>query len=233
MEFRVEDLISQLSTDWRDVLLEIVKPHQDKINQFFTEEYDKFSGVLEIFPPRNLIFNAFNHFDIKDLKIVLLSQDPFIRRGEAHGLSFSVPSSSPAPPSLNNIFKELARSYQKPRKNRDLTDWAKSGVLLLNASLSVLEGKSGRYMQQWKPFVTDILKWISKNRENLVYMLWGNFAKNMVLDEVKVDDENNLVLKHTHPSPLSRQPFTGCNHFMLANEYLKSHGAQQIDFIGE
>ncbi|MBQ7675005.1 MAG: uracil-DNA glycosylase [Campylobacter sp.] len=176
-----------------------------------------------VFPPSELIFNAFNITPFDEVKVVILGQDPYHGINQAMGLSFSVPKGVKIPPSLINIFKELQMEfgYEIP-KNGDLTNWAKQGVLLLNSSLSVAANKPNSHSKfGWQIFTDSVIKILSQKRQNLVFMLWGNYAK----AKANLIDENcHLVLKAAHPSPLAGGAFFGCNHFKKCNEYLQMHG---------
>ena len=182
-----------------------------------------------VFPPSELIFNAFNITPFDEVKVVILGQDPYHGLNQAMGLSFSVPKGVKIPPSLINIFKELQMEfgYEIP-KNGDLTNWAKQGVLLLNSSLSVAANKPNSHSKfGWQIFTDSVIKILSQKRQNLVFMLWGNYAK---AKANLIDENRHLVLKAAHPSPLAGGAFFGCNHFKKCNEYLKSHNKNEIDW---
>ena len=182
-----------------------------------------------VFPPSELIFNAFDLTPFDDVKVVILGQDPYHGVNQAMGLSFSVPKGVKIPPSLINIFKELQTEfgYEIP-KNGDLTNWAKQGVLLLNSSLSVAANKPNSHSKfGWQIFTDSVIKILSQKRQNLVFMLWGNYAK---AKANLIDENRHLVLKAAHPSPLAGGAFFGCNHFKKCNEYLKSHNKNEIDW---
>ena len=182
-----------------------------------------------VFPPSELIFNAFDLTPFDDVKVVILGQDPYHGLNQAMGLSFSVPKGVKIPPSLINIFKELQMEfgYEIP-KNGDLTNWAKQGVLLLNSSLSVAANKPNSHSKfGWQIFTDSVIKILSQKRQNLVFMLWGNYAK---AKANLIDENRHLVLKAAHPSPLAGGAFFGCNHFKKCNEYLKSHNKNEIDW---
>ncbi len=182
-----------------------------------------------VFPPSELIFNAFNITPFDEVKVVILGQDPYHGVNQAMGLSFSVPKGVKIPPSLINIFKELQMEfgYEIP-KNGDLTNWAKQGVLLLNSSLSVAANKPNSHSKfGWQIFTDSVIKILSQKRQNLVFMLWGNYAK---AKANLIDENRHLVLKAAHPSPLAGGAFFGCNHFKKCNEYLKSHNKNEIDW---
>lgn len=182
-----------------------------------------------VFPPSELIFNAFDLTPFDEVKVVILGQDPYHGVNQAMGLSFSVPKGVKIPPSLINIFKELQMEfgYEIP-KNGDLTNWAKQGVLLLNSSLSVAANKPNSHSKfGWQIFTDSVIKILSQKRQNLVFMLWGNYAK---AKANLIDENRHLVLKAAHPSPLAGGAFFGCNHFKKCNEYLKSHNKNEIDW---
>jgi uracil-DNA glycosylase len=224
----IESLIANLGTNWKDVLLSICPKYKDVINKSLTDDMEKFEDVLSIVPPRDLIFAAFNRFDTDKLRVCIISQDPYINVGEAMGLCFSVPHGVKCPPSLRNIFKELEDEYGQKRTNTDLIDWSDQGVLLLNTALTTLEGKSGHHLKVWKDFTNDVVKHLGQQHENIVYMLWGAHAQSY---ESLINPEKNLILKHSHPSPLSRKSFVGNNHFRLCNTYLNTKGFKEINWI--
>jgi uracil-DNA glycosylase len=226
----MENNILELQTDWKDdaTFMEIIRKHNNHISKNINMEIEKFEGSLDIYPPTNMIFNAFNHCNINETKVVIIGQDVYINENEANGLCFSVNSGIKCPPSLRNIFKELEKEYNISRKNTDLTDWAQQGVLLLNRALTVRQGKSMSHMKIWNQFTEDIIKFVTTTNNNIVYILWGAKAQEI---EKYIDIENNLVLKWTHPSPLSRKPFVGNNHFKLCNEYLTSKNKIPISWI--
>ncbi len=221
-------LIKNIKTDWKDILLPIAEKHKDKINNKLNEDLLIYKDKLEIVPPSHLIFEAFNKFNFCDLEVILIGMDPFIKRGEAMGLCFSVPEDIKIPPSLRNIFKALDTEYSIKRVNPDLTDWAEQGILLLNTALTTLEKNSGFHMKIWKDFTNDVLLYISQNKNNLCLMLWGNFAKSY---SSLFDSNKNLILEWSHPSPLSRRSFVNCNHFKLCNEYLLKNNKKIIKWV--
>lgn len=165
------------------------------------------------------------------VKVVIIGQDPYHGPNQAQGLSFSVPANQKIPPSLQNIYKELEREYQQPiYRSGDLQDWAKQGVLLLNAALSVEAGKPNSHANiGWKTFTDDILRVLNKEDRPIVFMLWGYNARQAAKF---LNNPNHLVLQSTHPSPLSaHKGFIGCNHFKQANSFLESHGLEPIHWI--
>ena len=182
-----------------------------------------------IYPPGSLIFNAFDTTPLSDLKVVILGQDPYIRPNQAMGLSFSVPKGIRVPPSLKNIYKELHADLGIPIANHgDLTAWANQGVFLLNAALTVEAGKSGSHLKKgWGQFTDAVIRLISTEREHMVFMLWGNFAK---AKEVLIDAEKHLILKAAHPSPMAGGAYFGSRHFSQANAYLEQYGKGAIDW---
>ncbi|WP_072576724.1 uracil-DNA glycosylase [Suttonella ornithocola] len=183
-----------------------------------------------VYPPGKLIFNAFDTTPFAQTKVVIIGQDPYHGAGQAMGLSFSVPKGVRVPPSLQNIYKELQREYPDFTRppHGDLTAWAKQGVLLLNASLTVLAGKAGSHSKiGWQQFTDAAIRALSKQKEHLVFMLWGNFAK---AKANLIDTRKHCILTAVHPSPLAGGAFIGCNHFSLANDYLQSTGQTPIDW---
>lgn len=208
------------------------------LNKEFENEY--FIKIVEclkstkkagkiIYPPGPLIFNAFNSTPFKDLKVVILGQDPYHGPGEAMGLCFSVPKGIAIPPSLVNIYKELHREFGHPiAQHGDLSNWAKQGVLLLNASLTV-EHKSPNSHKNigWGLFTDRVISLISELKTHVVFMLWGNFAKSK---KALIDPSKHLILESPHPSPLAGGGFIGNGHFIKCNEFLSSHNISYIDW---
>jgi uracil-DNA glycosylase len=183
-----------------------------------------------VFPPPPFLFNAFDSCPFDSVKVVILGQDPYHGRGQAHGLSFSVPDGVAIPPSLQNIYKEIRDDLGKdiPRTG-NLQRWARQGVLLLNATLTVEERSPGSHQGiGWEQFTDAAIKALSEKREHLVFLLWGKYAqeKGAVIDASK-----HLVLKAAHPSPFSaNNGFFGCRHFSKADAYLREHGIEPIDW---
>lgn len=185
-----------------------------------------------IYPPQEEIFNALIHTPFDEVRAVILGQDPYHGAGQAHGLSFSVLEGVKMPPSLRNIFKEIADDIhadpQHVRKNTNLSDWADQGVLLLNTYLSVVEGNAGSHRKLgWDKLTSQLIEEVSRANQHIVFMLWGKPAqKNKPLIQ---QPENHLILESAHPSPLSaRRGFFGCKHFSQANAYLQAHGRLPI-----
>lgn len=183
-----------------------------------------------VFPPSALIFNAFNLTPFDKVKVVILGQDPYHNVGQAHGLAFSVPDNIAKPPSLQNIFKELKQDLGiEISEKGNLEKWAQEGVLLLNASLTVRANMAASHAKiGWQRFTDAAIKALSEKKENLVFILWGNYA---IAKENLIDHEKHLILKTVHPSPLSAsRGFFGCRHFSKTNEYLISKNIKPIDW---
>ena len=211
---------------------EIIKEYDlSDIENFLNEELQKLNGEVEIFPPKHLIFNCFNFFNIKNTKLVLLGQDPYINIGEAMGLCFSVPDGIKVPPSLKNIYKEMEDDLGITINTDcgDLTHWVEQGVLLLNTALTVQQYKSNSHKKIWKNFTDYIIKKVSEENENIVFILWGRYAQSK---KKLINCEKHLVLEATHPSPLgaNKGGFFGCKHFSKCNKYLRKNGKKNIIF---
>ncbi len=183
-----------------------------------------------VYPKGSLIFNAFNQTPFDAVKVVILGQDPYHGPGQAHGLCFSVPEGIPFPPSLRNILKEIREDIGKnipPHGN--LERWAKQGVLLLNATLTVRANQAGSHQKKgWENFTDTVIKKIADERENIVFMLWGRYARDK---KSLIDESRHCVLEAAHPSPLSaHNGFFGCRHFSKANKYLINKNKEAIDW---
>ena len=217
-----------IENSWKEELKEeFSKPYFEHIVYFLKEE--KKAGKV-IYPPGKQIFNAFEFTPFIKTKVVILGQDPYHGPGQAHGLSFSVPDGVKPPPSLVNIFKELHTDLELPIPSTgNLEKWAKQGVLLLNASLTVEANTPNSHSQAgWHTFTDEVIKHISADKEGVVFMLWGRFAQNK---EALIDTSKHLVLKAAHPSPFSvHSGFFGCKHFSKANAWLREKGEKQIDW---
>lgn len=218
----------KIEPSWKEVLKdEFDKTYFEQITVFLKSE--KSTGKI-IYPPGNLIFNAFETTPFDQVKVVLLGQDPYHGRGQAHGLSFSVPDGVAPPPSLVNIFKELNTDLGVPVSGSgNLTKWAQQGVMLLNAYLTVQAGKPLSHAKiGWTAFTDAVIRKISEQKEHVVFLLWGKFAQEK---QVLVDETKHLVLKAAHPSPFAADKgFFGCRHFSKTNEYLVSHGIDPVDW---
>ncbi len=225
-----EDKPIKLHNSWLNVIGgEFDKPYMKQLKEFLIKE--KQNGQI-IYPKGNEIFNAMNSTHFNDVRVVVLGQDPYHGENQAHGLSFSVQKGVPTPPSLINIYKEISSEYNKPPpENGDLSHWAKQGVLLLNATLTVRKAQAGSHQNKgWEIFTDAIIKEINERKKHIVFMLWGAYAQKK---GAFIDTNKHLVLKAPHPSPLSaHRGFLGCNHFKKANDYLIKHNIQPIDWIG-
>ncbi|MBQ3195594.1 MAG: uracil-DNA glycosylase [Clostridia bacterium] len=219
-----------LGNTWDGLLKEeFVSDYYLKLRQFLKAEY--LGGAHRIFPPMNDIFAALKATDYNDVKVVILGQDPYHGFGQAHGLCFSVCKGVVPPPSLVNIYKELQADLGiTPPSHGCLTDWARNGVLLLNAVLTVREGQAGSHRGMgWEQFTDKVIELLNKREKPMVFMLWGNYAK---AKASLIDGSRHKILTAAHPSPLSAwNGFFGCRHFSAANAFL---GADAVDWrIGE
>ena len=212
---------------WYNVLnAEFEKDYFMSLKAFLVEE--KKHHV--VYPPGQLIFNAFDTTPFDEVKVVILGQDPYHGPGQAHGLCFSVPEGVQPPPSLVNIFKEQNEDLGLPRpQHGNLTAWAKQGVLLLNATLTVRAHTAGSHQKKgWETFTDAAIKAVSDNLTGVVFLLWGNYAQ---AKSAIIDTSKHHILKSVHPSPLSAsRGFFGCKHFSKANELLKAQGKEPINW---
>ena len=214
---------------WETLLeSEFQKPYFVKLMQQVEQEY----ATTTCFPPKELIFSAFEQFDFQDTKVVIIGQDPYHGTGEANGLCFSVNDGVAIPPSLKNIFTEINSEYDRILfpSSGNLERWAKQGVLLLNAGLTVRKDEANSHKHlKWNVFTDAVIDVINQKSENVVFLLWGSFAQK----KGKLIDRNkHLVLESGHPSPLSanRGMWFGNNHFKLTNEYLKVNAKIEIEW---
>lgn len=218
----------RLEPGWLNALAtEFSKPYMQRLKDFLLEE----QKLHTVFPPNSSIFAAFDHTPFDQVKVVILGQDPYHDIGQAHGLSFSVPEGIAIPPSLRNIYKELAADipdFQIPAHG-NLTKWADQGVLLLNATLTVRAHQAGSHQNKgWEEFTNAAIQQLSEQRSGIVFLLWGRFAKNKL---PLIDTTKHHVLFSAHPSPLSAyQGFFGCKHFTQTNLLLQAQGLQPIDW---
>ncbi len=206
---------------------EFEQPYMQQLREFLVRE--KKSGKV-IYPPSPHIFNAFNSTPLDRAQVVILGQDPYHGPNQAHGLCFSVQPGVPAPPSLQNMFKEIQRDLGIPVPGHGcLQSWAERGVLLLNATLTVERGRAGSHQGQgWEQFTDRAIEVLNREREGLVFLLWGSYAQKKAR---LVDARRHCVLKSPHPSPLSAyRGFIGNGHFSKANDYLRSRGQEPIDW---
>ena len=215
----------QIEDSWKQRLqTEFDKPYFEALTTFVREEYSK----GRCYPPGKLIFNAFNLCPFDQVKVVLIGQDPYHEPGQAMGLCFSVNEGIIFPPSLQNIFKEIADDIGTPiPASGDLTRWAKQGVMLLNATLTVREHQAGAHQGRgWETFTDAVIQTLAREREHLVFILWGSYAQKK---GAFIDRSKHLVLTSAHPSPLSAyRGFFGNKHFSKANAYLQANGIEPI-----
>lgn len=217
----------KIEPGWKSRLLpEFEKDYFIRLADFVRDEYLK----TAIYPPGSLIFNAFDVCPFEKVKAVIIGQDPYHGPGQAHGLCFSVREGVDFPPSLINIFKEIESDIgiQRP-KSGDLTRWAKQGVLLLNATLTVRAHQAGSHQKKgWEEFTDYVIKVLNNEKKNLVFFLWGAYAQKK---GESIDRSRHLVLESVHPSPLSASKgFFGNRHFSKCNDYLSSHGIEPVDW---
>jgi uracil-DNA glycosylase len=217
-------LDNKLKNTWKKLLSkEMLKPYFLELSLFLEEEKKSF----EIYPPEDQVFAAFNLCSFENTKVVIIGQDPYHGKGQANGLSFSVSEGIKIPPSLQNIFKELSNDLACDiPKTGNLESWAMQGVLLLNATLTVREKEAASHQKKgWELFTDNIIELLSEQKENLVFLLWGNFAQSK---EVLIDSKKHLILKAAHPSPLARGAFFGCKAFSKTNDFLKKNKIEEI-----
>ena len=218
----------RIEKGWKDALAEeFGKPYFESLVRFLHKEK---SDGQTVYPPDGQIFRAFDLTPVENLKVVILGQDPYHGPGQAHGLSFSVSAGVTAPPSLKNIFKEIESDLDvKMSGYPDLEKWARQGVLLLNAVLTVRAGAPTSHSKiGWEEFTDAVMRYISDNCEGVVFLLWGNFARSK---SALIDHSRHHVLEAAHPSPLARGAFFGCRHFSKTNALLKAHGKTPIDWV--
>lgn len=218
----------KIEKSWSKVLSDYIKSNSfEALMSFIDNEYDNH----DIFPAKSDMFNSFDKAPFNKVKVVMLGQDPYHGEGQAHGLSFSVPSGIKTPPSLKNIYKEIQSDLkiEKDMNLGNLESWANQGVLLLNSVLTVEKSKPGSHAKKgWEGFTDEVIKKISDEKEDVVFLLWGNYArkKGSVIDRKK-----HLVLESAHPSPLSAyNGFFGNKHFSKTNKYLKKNGKREIEW---
>ena len=218
----------KLDKSWAEqVGSELERPYMGALQAFLKQE--EAAGHI-VYPAANDVFNALNFTPFEKVRVVIIGQDPYHGEGQAHGLSFSVRKGVRLPPSLKNIYKEIEREFGVTMpKSGDLSGWARQGVLLLNATLTVQASQAGSHQRKgWEQFTDAVIKAINDHHEHVVFMLWGAYAqkKGAIIDRGK-----HLVLESVHPSPLSaHRGFIGNGHFGKANDYLKEHGRPIIDW---
>lgn len=217
----------KIHESWKAILAdEFDQPYFDNIKNALVEDRE---NDITVYPPRSLIFNAFNTTPFDEVKVVIIGQDPYHGPAQAMGLSFSVPREQKVPASLRNVYKELKTDVgAEPAKHGDLTKWAKQGVFLLNAILTVRHKSPGSHKSiGWAQFTDAVIKRISSEKEGVIFLLWGNYAKKKkeIINELK-----HHVLESAHPSPLAGNAFLGNKHFSKTNTILKRSGSTPIDW---
>lgn len=231
MTIRQQQFYNALPSSWKAPLEQVCKrPEMDALVRFLQER--EAAGAV-IYPEKQHIFAALKETPFDKVSVVIVGQDPYHGPGQAHGLSFSVPPGKAQPPSLKNIFKELHHDTGMPiPKNGTLIGWAHQGVLLLNALLTVEDGKPASHAGRgWEIFTDAIIEAIIKRKRPTVYMLWGAYAQKKVEHlHLHIDPARDLILKAAHPSPLSVRGFLDCKHFSQANAFLKKHGVPEINW---
>ena len=216
----------EIEGGWKEHLRsEFGKPYFNELSEFVHSEYRQY----RCYPPAKLVFNAFNLCPFDQVKVVVIGQDPYHEPGQAHGLSFSVNDGIPFPPSLQNIFKEIQADLgtSLPRSG-NLSRWARQGVLLLNATLTVREHVAGSHQHKgWETFTDAVISALNRDKDHLVFLLWGGYARSKV---GLIDSSRHLVLQSVHPSPLSanRGGWFGNHHFSRCNDYLLQQGIAPI-----
>ena len=216
-----------LNNDWIEFLQDELESDSFKL---ILKKVDLERKRFVIFPKNELVFYCFNKTPLSKVKVVILGQDPYHGKNQAHGLSFSVPNRIKNPPSLRNIFKEIKSDLEIPiSENGDLTSWAKQGVLLLNAILTVREKEAGSHQKMgWENYTNAVISKLSAEKEGVVFLLWGAFAQKKA---ALIDSEKHYVLETTHPSPFSAyRGFLGCKHFSKTNEILTINNQKPIDW---
>ncbi len=217
----------KIESGWKEALKdEFEKPYFKQLTDFVRHEYQ----TTKVFPPAKLIFNAFDQCTFENTKVVIIGQDPYHDDGQAHGLCFSVNDGIKFPPSLRNIFKEINQDLGKPiPESGNLEHWAKQGVLLLNATLTVRAHQAGSHQRKgWEEFTDAAIKALAEQREGLVFLLWGSYAQKKA---DMIDPNKHFILKSVHPSPLSAsRGFFGNHHFSRANEYLIAKGKEAVQW---
>ncbi len=220
-------MLDNLESSWKSALREeVAKPYFTSLQTAITFAYK--NGP--VFPPQELLFTALNLCPFSRVRVVILGQDPYHGEGQAHGLSFSVPDTVKNPPSLKNIYKELASDLgTQLRSSGNLEAWARQGVLLLNATLTVLPGQPGSHQGLgWETFTDSVIRNLSEQREHIVFILWGKYAQ---AKKSLIDDSKHLIIESPHPSPLSAYTgFFGSRPFSRTNEYLRLYGQTPIQW---
>lgn len=223
----MEKIKPVIEESWKNILEnQFTSDYFLNLKKFLIEEKKQYI----IYPPGSLMFSAFNLTPLNKVKVIILGQDPYHGTKQAHGLCFSVPQGIKNPPSLKNIFKELSEDLGiEPSESGNLESWAKQGVLLLNATLSVRANQAGSHQNRgWETFTDSVISTLSEKKSGLIFILWGNYAK---AKEKLIDTDKHYILKAAHPSPFSAYSgFFGCKHFSKTNEILKNSGLPEIDW---
>lgn len=228
MDLKNNEKEIKINNEWKLVLQDFFQKESWKeLASFIRKEY----STKKVFPEGKNIFKALDLTPFSKVKVIILGQDPYHDEGQAHGLSFSVPTNIKIPPSLKNIYKEIENdlNIKKGFNNGNLENWAEQGVLLLNAILTVIAHNPASHRDKgWEEFTDFIIKTLSDQKDNLVFMLWGNYAKSK---KCLIDSKRHLILESVHPSPFSaRNGFFGCKHFSKCNKYLKENKMKEIEW---
>lgn len=228
MDLKNNEKEIKINNEWKLVLQDFFQKESWKeLASFIRKEY----STKKVFPEGKNIFKALDLTPFSKVKVIILGQDPYHDEGQAHGLSFSVPTNIKIPPSLKNIYKEIENdlNIKKGFNNGNLENWAEEGVLLLNAILTVIAHNPASHRDKgWEEFTDFIIKTLSDQKDNLVFMLWGNYAKSK---KCLIDSKRHLILESVHPSPFSaRNGFFGCKHFSKCNKYLKENKMKEIEW---
>jgi len=216
----------QIDESWKEILKEeFEKEYFVRLKDFLTDEKKQY----KIYPPGSQIFAAFNRTPFDRVKVVIVGQDPYHGDGQANGMCFSVSTGIKSPPSLQNIFKELQADLGLPiPPHGNLEKWADHGVFLLNAILTVRANTPASHRNLgWEQFTDTVIQRLSEQKHNLVYILWGNYARSK---KALIDSSKHCILESAHPSPFSVQQFFGCRHFSKTNNYLRENGLEEIDW---
>lgn len=228
-------MLDLLNNDWKPILQKIMLDYP-KLENTLQQERSDFEDILEIYPPDCDIFRAFQLCSYQDLKIIIIGQDPYHQPNQAQGLAFSVNKGIKIPPSLQNIFKEIKNDLGESEytfKSGDLTSWASQGVLLLNTTLTVRQGKPNSHLKLWHGFTQKIVDYVLANRKDVILMLWGNNAKNLIKKTPASIIQKHHIFTSTHPSPLSanRGGWFGKKMFSSANQKLLELGKEEIKWL--
>lgn len=216
-----------INKSWDDFLNnEFAQPYFKQLAEFLKKEY----AEKTIYPPKQEVFSSFYYTDLDKVKVVILGQDPYFQPNQACGMAFAVKPHVPLPPSLVNIYKEISADLSIEMSNNGfLLKWAQQGILLLNTVLTVEKGKANSHQGKgWEIFTDHVIEYLDRQTQPMVFLLWGNNAKSK---EKLLNNKNHLVLKSSHPSPLSAyHGFFGCHHFSLTNAYLRKNNVSEIDW---